>query len=173
MKKTKNNTLIWVSIAIIVLILGLFMFLGRPTPPNVTKIDTITITDTLWKDTTIVEKVFVPKEVVKKKVDTLYLENGDTLNLITEQKRYEKSLISEKDTADLEIYVTGINTALDSLKMRLKTHTVTNTIEITKYVEKKKTFWDKINIGVGVGYGIGLKNKDIEPFIGVTITYGL
>ena len=167
MKKTKNNTLIWVSIAIIVLIVGLFMFLGRPTPPNVTKIDTITITDTLWKDTTIVEKVFVPKEVVKKKVDTLYLENGDTLNLITEQKRYEKSLISEKDTADLEIYVTGINTALDSLKMRLKTHTVTNTIEITKYVEKKKTFKERFHLEPQVGFGYGLTNKKADIFVGV------
>jgi len=163
----KNNTLIWVSIAIIVLILGLFMFLGRHTPQNVIKTDTVTVTDTFWKDITIIEKEFVPKEVIKKKVDTLYLENGDTLNLVTEQKKYEKSLVSDKDTADLEIYVTGINTSLDSLKMSLKTHTVTNTIEITKYVEKKKTVWDRIHFEPQVGIGYGLTNKKTDIYVGV------
>lgn len=135
--------------------------------PEVIKTDTVTVTDTLWKDTTIVEKVFVPKEVVKKKVDTLYLENGDTLNLITEQKKYEKSLVSDKDTADLEIYVSGIETSVDSLKMRLKTHTVTNTIEITKYVERKKTFKDRFHFEPQVGIGYGLTNKKTDIYVGV------
>lgn len=106
-------------------------------------------------------------------MDTVYTKDGDTLNIITEAKRYDKSLVSDKDTCDLEIYTSGINTSLDSLKWRLKTHTVTNTITITKYIEKKRKFWDKINIGVGVGYGLGLKNKEIEPFIGVTVNYSI
>ena len=135
--------------------------------PEVIKTDTVTVTDTFWKDTTIIEKEFVPKEVIKKKVDTLYLENGDTLNLVTEQKKYEKSLVSDKDTADLEIYVSGIETSLDSLKMRLKAHTVTNTIEITKYVERKKTFKDRFHFEPQVGIGYGLANKKTDIYVGV------
>lgn len=135
--------------------------------PKVIKTDTITITDTFWKDTTIIEKEFVPKEVIKKKVDTLYLQNGDTLNLITESKRYERSLVSDKDTCDLKIYTSGINTNLDSLKWRLKTHSVTNTIEITKYVERKKRFKDRFHIQPQAGVGYGLISKKVDAFVGV------
>ena len=136
-------------------------------PQDIIKTDTITITDTMWKDTTIIEKEFIPKEVIKKKVDTLYLENGDTMTLTTEQKKYEKSIVSDKDTADVEIYVTGINTALDSLKMRLKTHTITNTVEITKIVERKKRFKDRFHIEPQVGVGYGLTSKKVDAFVGV------
>lgn len=138
-------------------------------PQDIIKTDTITITDTMWKDTTIIEKEFIPKEVIKRKVDTLYLENGDTMTLTTEQKKYEKSIVSDKDTADVEIYVTGINTALDSLKMRLKTHTITNTVEITKIVKEKKRFY----IAPSVGVGYGFINKKPDVFIGVSFGVNL
>lgn len=166
MKKDKLHTILLV-IAIFMMAMTFFALFCKKTPQNVIKTDTVTVTDTFWKDTTIIEKEFVPKEMIKKKVDTLYLENGDTLNLVTEQKKYEKSLVSNKDTADLEIYVTGIETSLDSLKMRLKTHTVTNTIEITKYVERKKTFKDRFHIEPQVGFGYGLTNKKADIYVGV------
>ena len=100
-------------------------------------------------------------------MDTVYTKDGDTLNLVTEQKRYEKSLVSDKDTCDLQIYVTGVNTSLDSLKMRLRTHTITNTIEITKYVERKKTFKDRFHIQPQVGVGYGLFNKKVDAYVGI------
>lgn len=170
MLQMKNNGLLWMFFGAFVVLLSAF-FLDRCVPPNnnekEVKIDTITIKDTVWKDTTIFEKEFVPKYIVKKKVDTLYLENGDTLNLITESKTFEKRLISDKDTADLQIYTTGIETSLDSLKMRLKTHSVTNTVEITKYVEKKKTFWDRFHLGVQGGLGYGIVKKNVDIYVGV------
>lgn len=169
----KNSKYYIIAIILCSIIFGIFGYYCGSKPQKVIETDTVTVTDTFWKDTTIVEKELVPKYIVKKKVDTVYSKGGDTLQLITEQKRYDKSLVSDKDTADIQIYTTGINTSLDSLKWRLKTHTVTNTIEITKYIEKKRKFWDKINIGVGVGYGLGLKNKEIEPFIGVTVNYSI
>lgn len=145
--------------------------------PEITKIDTVfsTKTDTLWKDTTIVEKELVPKIIEKIKVDTLYTEKGDTVQLVTESKTFEKRLISDKDTADVEIYTTGIDTSLDSLKMRLRTHTevITNTIEVTKYVEKKKTVWDRLSIGFQGGYGYGFSYKGLEPYVGVGIAVNL
>lgn len=175
-----SNTLIFISIAICFIILG-FFYLDRSgyfdPMKEVINTDTVftTKTDTLWKDTTIVEKEIVPKYIVKKKVDTVYTKEGDTFNLITEAKRFDKRLISNKDTADIQVYTSGINTSLDSLKMRLKTHNkvITNTVEITKYVEKKKTFLNRFHIQPQVGVGYGVFNKKIDAYVGVGIGFDL
>ena len=176
----KSNTLIFISIAICFIILG-FFYLDRSgyfdPIKEVIKTDTVltTKTDTLWKDTTIVEKKIVPKYIVKKTIDTVYTKEGDALNLITEAKRFDKRLISNKDTADLQIYTSGIETSLDSLKMRLKTHTdvITNTVEVTKYIQKKKTFWNRFHIGVQAGYGYGFNYKGLEPYVGIGASFDL
>ena len=175
-----SNTLIFISIAICFIILG-FFYLDRSgyfdPMKEVINTDTVftTKTDTLWKDTTIVEKEIVPKYIIKKNVDTVYTKEGDTLNLITESKRFDKRLISNKDTAYVQIYTTGIETSLDSLKMRLKTHMeiVTNTVEVKKYIQKKKTFWNRFHIGVQAGYGYGFNYKGLEPYVGIGASFDL
>jgi hypothetical protein len=173
-----NDTFIWLSLWFAIVILGTLFFMREcQTPPNIDKVDTVftTKTDTIWKDTTITEKEFVPKIIVKTKVDTVYTQNGDTLQLVTEAKTFEKRLISDKDTADVEVFTSGINTSLDSLKMRLKTHKeiVTNTIEITKIVEKKKTVWDRFHISLQGGYGYGFNYKGFEPYVGIGGSFDL
>ena len=175
-----SNTLIFTSIAICFIILW-FFYLDRSgyfdPMKEVIKTDTVftTKTDTLWKDTTIVEKEIVPKIIVKTKIDTLFKENGETVQLITESKRFDKRLISNKDTADVQVYTSGINTSLDSLKMRFKTHNkvITNTVEITKYIDKKKTFFDRFHIGVQAGYGYGFNYKGLEPYVGIGASFDL
>ena len=175
-----SNTLIFISIAICFIILG-FFYLDRSgyfdPMKEVIKTDTVfaTKTDTLWKDTTIVDKEIVPKYIIKKNVDTVYTKKGDTLKLITEAKRFDKRLISNKDTADLQIYTSGIETSLDSLKMRLKTHTdvITNTVEVKKYIQKKKTFWNRFHIGVQAGYGYGFNYNGLEPYVGIGASFDL
>ena len=175
-----SNTLIFISIAICFIILG-FFYLDRSgyfdPIKEVIKADTVftTKTDTLWKDTTIVDKEIVPKYIIKKNVDTVYTKKGDTLNLITEAKRFDKRLISNKDTADIQIYTSGIETSLDSLKMRLKTHTdvITNTVEVKKYIQKKKTFWNRFHIGVQAGYGYGFNYNGLEPYVGIGASFDL
>ena len=175
-----SNTLIFISIAICFIILG-FFYLDRSgyfdPMKEVINTDTVftTKTDTLWKDTTIVEKEIVPKYIIKKNVDTVYTKKGDTLNLITEAKRFDKRLISNKDTADVQIYTSGINTSLDSLKMRLKTHTdvITNTVEVKKYIQNEKTFWNRFHIGVQAGYGYGFNYKGLEPYVGIGASFDL
>ena len=175
-----SNTLIFTSIAICFIILW-FFYLDRSgyfdQMKEVIKTDTVftTKTDTLWKDTTIVEKEIVPKIIVKTKIDTLFNENGETVQLITESKRFDKRLISNKDTADVQVYTSGINTSLDSLKMRFKTHNkvITNTVEITKYIDKKKTFFDRFHIGVQAGYGYGFNYKGLEPYVGIGASFDL
>lgn len=177
----RNNTLIFISLFITLAILSIFYVNGNYNIKdwfnNTQKTDTVfsTKTDTLWKDTTIIEKEFVPKTIVKIKTDTLFKENGDTIKLITESKRFDKSIVSDKDTADVEIYTSGINTSLDSLKIRLKTHkeVITNTVEITKYVEKKKTFWNRFHMQPQVGVGYGVFNKNIDAYVGVGIGFDI
>jgi hypothetical protein len=165
MKKSSWMTIIpTVICAIALLILGYYC--GK-TKTNIKQIDTVTVSDTVWRDTTITEKELVPKEVIKKKVDTVYTDKGDTLQLITESKRYDRTLTNNKDTADVEIYTTGINTSLDSLKWRLKTHTVINTVEITKYIQKNKTIKDRIHLEPQVGVGYGLIGRKVDVYVGV------
>ena len=175
-----SNTLIFTSIAICFIILG-FFYLDRSgyfdPMKEVIKADTVftTKTDTLWKDTTIVEKEIVPKIIVKAKIDTLFKENGETVQLITESKRFDKRLISNKDTADVQVYTSGINTSLDSLKMRFKTHReiVTNTVEVTKYVNESKRFIDRFHIQPQVGVGYGVLNKKFDTYVGVGIGFDI
>ena len=175
-----SNTLIFTSIAICFIILG-FFYLDRSgyfdPMKEVIKADTVftTKTDTLWKDTTIVEKEIVPKIIVKTKIDTLFKENGETVQLITESKRFDKRLISNKDTADVQVYTSGINTSLDSLKMRFKTHReiVTNTVEVTKYVNESKRFIDRFHIQPQVGVGYGVLNKKFDTYVGVGIGFDI
>lgn len=175
-----SNTLIFISIAICFIILG-FFYLDRSgyfdPMKEVINTDTVftTKTDTIWKDTTIVEKEIVPKYIIKKNVDTVYTKEGDTLNLITEAKRFDKRLISNKDTAYLQIYTSGIETSLDSLKMRFKTHTdvITNTVEVTKYVKERKRFIDRFHIQPQVGVGYGVFNKKFDTYVGVGIGFDI
>lgn len=145
-----------------------FVCVCNKTPEVIETRDTTIVRDTIWKDTTITEKQVIPKIIVKKKVDTVYTNQGDTLHLVTESKMFDKRFISSKDTCDLQIYTTGINTSLDSLKWRLKTHNV-NTVEtvtITKYVEHKKL---RITPQLGMGYGVF--NKQCDLYIGLGFSY--
>ena len=165
MKKSSWMTIIpTVICAIALIVLGYYC--GK-TKTNVKEIDTVTVTDTCWRDTTITEKELVPTYIIKEKVDTVYTKEGDTLNLITESKRYDRSLVSNEDTCDLQIFTSGINTSLDSLKWRLKTHTVTNTVEITKYIQKNKTIKDRIHLEPQIGVGYGLINRKVDVYAGV------
>ena len=169
MKNNKlHNILLIIALCLMTLSFFTVLYNSHRTPKLIEKRDTTIIRDTVWKDTTITEKQVIPKIIVKKKVDTVYTDKGDTLHLVTESKMFDKRFISSKDTCDLQIYTTGINTSLDSLKWRLKTHRVNTTeiVEVIKYEEKKKRFIDRFHIGFQVGYGLGLKNRDFEPYVG-------
>lgn len=177
--KMMNNKLhtILLLIAIAMMVASWVMLFCCRTEPNITKTDTVFTTkiDTFYKDTTIYEKELVPKIIEKVKTDTVFSENGDTIQLVTESKTYEKRLISDKDTADLTLYTSGIKTSLDSLKMALRTHheVITNTVEITKVVEKKKTFFNRFHIGLQGGFGYGFNYKGLEPYVGLGASFDL
>lgn len=131
--------------------------------------------DTIWRDTLITETQFVPKYIKELKRDTVYTKDGDTLELARESKRFDKRLTIDKDTADIEIYTSGIETSLDSLKMALKTHTdvVTNTTTITKYIEKPKTFWKRFHIQPQVTSGYDIINKQWGITAGIGVGFDI
>ena len=159
-------------LAVLSIVTAISLYWGYHKQPEIKETrDTTIIRDTIWKDTTIIEKQIVPKEVIKKKVDTLYLKDGKDTLFVTESKMFDKRFISSKDTCDLQIYTTGINTSLYSLKWRLKTHNVnaTEIVEITKYVEKKKRF----GIGPTVSFGYDPLRKEWGALIGVGININL
>lgn len=167
----KKNSL-YLILAVASLVTAFSLYWGYHKQPEIKETrDTTIIRDTVWKDTTIIEKQIVPKEVIKKKVDTLYLKDGKDTLFVTESKMFDKRFISSKDTCDLQIYTTGINTSLDSLKWRLKTHNVSTTeiVEITKYVEKKKRF----GIGPTVSFGYDPLRNEWGALIGVGININL
>ena len=55
--------------------------------------------------------------------------------------------------------------------MRLNTHTEIRTVEVTKYIDKKRTFFDRFGIGLQGGYGIGLKDREFQPYIGIGVNF--
>lgn len=170
-----NNTLILLCAAILISLAALLHF--KKHYVKITDLieitDTVTVRDTIWKDTTITHTTYIPKYVEVLKTDTLYKQNGDTVHLLRESKTYQDTIISDKDTAEVQIHVSGVETSLDSLKMRLRTHNTIVTNTVTKYAHRKRSFADRFHISLQVGYGYGFKYKGIEPYAGIGVSFDL
>ena len=167
---TNDKTLIIISLIICVcclLMLGGIHYYIPSDKPN----DTVIARDTIWKLDTVefIKNNPIPKEVYITKVDTVFSDKGDSIFLKTENKIYNDTICQGKDTIFQTNYISGINATLDSSKVILLKHsqTITNTIEITKYVEKRKIL--HFSPQVGVGYGAFNKNMDLFIGFGVSI----
>lgn len=162
-----------------ILILAAFLILGfivgcqwkemRSEPIQETDTVITTRVDTIWNDTVIEKTKYIPKKVEIIRTDTIL---KDTI-LTTELKTYIDTLCNNNDSIILKNYISGTNSNLDSTSVDWRKHKeiITNTVEITKYIEKKKTFFDRFKVGVQVGYGYGFKSKYIEPYAGVGVSY--
>ena len=166
----KNNNLYkWIIGFLVVYIIFLLSF------PNcksdeiiIKKTDTITVSDTIIKtDTFLVEKP-IPKYIEIVKIDTVFNEKGDTIQLVTENKQYNDTICYQNDSIILESSISGINPTLDYIKAELRKQEIVNTVEITKFIKEKPKKW---SFGTSIGYGLGLKNRDFEPFLGITLQY--
>jgi hypothetical protein len=129
--------------------------------------DTITVSDTIWNTDTFNVVKPIPKYITKLRTDTVFSEEGDTIQLVTENKTYQDTLICDKDTAELQIFTSGIKSNVDSINLKLRKSEIikTNTVEKIKYIEKKKLFriqpqvtygYDLINHQWGIIGGIGV-----------------
>lgn len=166
-----ENKLLFVSI---LLSIAIFIFVGFykcSTKPNPTKVDTVfsTKTDTLFDTIQTIKYNLKPIEKEVLKIDTVFDSNHNPIELITENLTYVDTLTEDKDTCIICNYVSGINVKMDSLKMDLRKTKIiqTNTIEITKTIEKRKRF----GFGVGVGSGYGLFNKNFDVYVGLNASY--
>lgn len=182
--KMKNNKLLY--IALILSILSFLIIFLNNNYNNIinyiidkysNKVDTVYVTDTLYKDTTlyVFKDKLVPKYIEKVKTDTFYTKEGKDTIFETENKVYQDTLICEKDTAEFQIFTSGIKSNVDSINLKLrKSETIiTNTVEITKYIEKKRTFWNRFSIGPAVTAGYDPINKQWGVLAGASVTFDI
>ena len=141
------------------------------------KTDTIftTKTDTVFKEDTIRIVEPKPKIIVKTRVDTVYSKSGEEIHLVEENKLYQDTIVSNKDTAELKVFTSGINTKINAIQLNLKKSEVikTNTIEVTKFIKEPKKFKDRFHISPQLGVGYGLINKKPDVYVGFGVSYEL
>ena len=167
-KYQMNSKLLMIATLVIMCFGLIFLHERYFIKPDIERIDTVFQTDTFLKidtlDTTIIKTI--PKYIEKLKVDTVYDKNGDTIQLTTENKIYQDTLTCAKDSIILQSFISGIRSKRDSLKANWKRQEtiITNTVEITKYIEQKKRFhigpsftagYDPINGNFGMMIGVG------------------
>lgn len=128
-----------------------------------TYVDTIPYYKPVPKDSAVVRYVtrYLPTKPKDEPNDTtpLYASvDSDSAAVVVPitQKRYEN--------ADYRAYVSGYEANLDSIFVFPK-HTI-----IRERSEKPPNKW---HIGITGGYGYGIKSKQLEPYIGVGLTYSL
>lgn len=166
----KNNTLL--IVALLLTIAAFFVIYHFDTPTNIDKIDTIIQRDTIRHVDTVEIIKPVPEIIKVIKIDTVFSEKGDTIELIKTSKKYKDTITTcAKDTMEVTSYISGYDATLDSLKVKLSKQEIIKTVEITKYITPQKKFIDHFKIGIGIGYGIGLNSKNFEPFVGVSLNY--
>lgn len=128
------------------------------------KHDTIIVRQPISRTDTIVRYVSIPIPSVRTdtmiiaRTDTIYID-GDSIRMPITQKVYRDSSYTA--------YVSGWHPALDSIAVFNKT--ITHTIKTETEIRKIK----KWNVGVIAGYGFGISHRELEPFVGVGITYNL
>lgn len=174
--RMKNNNIIWVSALLLVLIFGLIWADSRGFFTNggqVIRTDTVMVSDTLYLRDTVTVSHPVPYVVTKVKTDTVYDHSGNEVQLITETKKYEENIIQDHDTATVKAQITGINAELDTISVMFNRRTVTNTVEITKYIEKKRKLLDRFKISPNVSAGYGIINRNLDVYIGVGVAFEL
>lgn len=84
---------------------------------------------------------------------------GDSVEIPISQKVYEDSLYTA--------YVSGYRQSLDSIKVRER-------IVTTRITETRtETEFRRWNIGLTAGYGYAVRNKNLDFFVGIGLTYNL
>lgn len=149
--------------------------IARSETIRVTEVRTDTIHDTIPKiaeeKQVGVIKVPVPvcgkqniscKEVGSQEVAVIPPTEIDTIELPRMQRTYKDSTYTA--------WVSGYDPRLDSIEVYRKTIKETVTIQMPAE-KKKRTFWQRFNIGVQAGYGLGLDDKKAHPYVGCGVGF--
>lgn len=172
MKEKYQNKLFILLLSLLLIatfVIGYMVGETRSEPLEIRDTVLQTKVDTLYKDTVIEKTKYVPKEVIKLRTDTI---TKDTI-LTVEQKTYEDTLCNDKDSIILQSFISGINSNLDSTSVKWRKHKeiITNTIEITKYIEKPRKLFS-IQPQATVGYDPINRNWGAVVGFGVSINIG-
>ena len=176
MKKTENYLFVGLVICLVAsLLLNYKQYRdARERPDRVETVTTVTTeerTDTApkQKSETEVGKISVPVARISGKDGKISSDSaevsdaltmvGDSVEIPITQKVYEDSLYTA--------YVSGYHQSLDSITIRERTVMKT----ITNYTTE--TEFRRWNIGLTAGYGYGVRNRNLDFFIGVGLTYNL
>jgi len=158
----------WVVIgAVLAVLLALVFWIGRVTAPPapvepisrdtviVTRVDTVTHEKPVYIATTVVDTVRVAV------VDTVRVSDTLWLDLPREQRAY-------RDTS-YEAWVSGVQPALDSIRVFSRVECVTVTERVAVEVSRR---W---GIGITAGYGATLVGKQVQlsPYVGIGISYNI
>ena len=173
-KKMKNDALIGLILILFFSILGATYLCRneiRQYFSTTLKGDTIVNVDTIYKIDSIEIIKPIPKYITKIKVDTVYDKNDKPIELITENKQYQDTILCAEDTVTVTSYTSGINANLDSLKVKLSKREVIKETVITKYIEKPKTFGDHFKIRPAITVGYDVFNKQFGMMGGVSLVY--
>lgn len=104
------------------------------------------------------------KEVENSAYDMMQPTAIDTIELPRMQRTYKDSTYTA--------WVSGYDPKLDSIEVYHKTIKETVTIAIPAE-KRRRTFWQRFNIGVQAGYGLGLDDKKAHPYVGCGIGFNL
>ena len=97
------------------------------------------------------------KEVENSSYDAMQPTSIDTIELPKMQRVYT-------DDSTYRAWVSGYEPRLDSINVYRKT--IKETVTISVPTKKKRTFWQRFNIGIQAGYGLGLDDKKAHPYLG-------
>ena len=120
----------------------------------VEKHDTITVCDTLYKESPKPAEVIKTKEYIKVPVEVI---KNDTV--FVELEKTEKIY---KDDSMYECKISGVEPNLDYIKVFPKTTIITDEKVITNTITKKPHF----NWGIQTGLGYGVINKKLDAYFG-------
>lgn len=149
-----------IKIIILILLLVIIFLLGRcsvkhSSEPNLSSSDTVFIHS---KDTITIKKDSIIEHTrTLQIIDTVIVK--DTI-LLVENKLYQDSFSN--------IWFSGINAEIDSIRYFIPT----DTVFITETVTNKRSRWTiSVQTGVGAQYGLIHKQLDLGPYIGVGVSY--
>lgn len=147
---------------------------------RVTEVRTDTIHDTIPKiaEEKQVGVIKVPvNDILSIHRPAYFSENADIKQKVAENSAYDTMQPTAIDTIELPkvqrvysddstytAWVSGYEPRLDSINVYRKT--IKETVTITTPTKKKRTFWQRFNIGIQAGYGLGLDDKKAHPYLG-------
>lgn len=143
------------------------------------KTDTVLRTDTLYLDKLFIDSVPEVKYVTVVKRDTVYGKEGDSLvayPIVVKKKVYQKTEVIGNDTLTYSAQVTGRSyededyPTLDSISFVLRGFYTKEDKIITNTITKRQKA-RKWHVGAQAGYGYGFKSKQVQPFIGIGVSY--